>query len=450
MIIALSYLRNIKMKLFRLIMLLGLCIANAQAELGLGDSYYTLEAGDVRTVQAADVERVAVGDPNIVNYKVLDDGQLLLIAQKAGTTAIQVWRKGDRMSMLHFQLRESGTSIRSREVREMLKSIPGIKVTDINGRILVEGVVSKVDNDLINRVAQSSQNVINMTREEAFGYVPLLRIDVRIVEVSKKASSQLGLKWDASAGGPVVGVSTAMAANPLYSLTSSQESRLPGALSVHSGIPLPPKGDSHFYGYAGITSSLGSQIDLMAQTGEARLLAIPKLVAKSGEEAHFLSGGQFPIQVIDELGRPSIVFKDYGITLNVKPIVDDKQRISTAILAEVSSLDFSVAINGVPGLLSRKVDSVVNVNDNDTIVISGLASSQDSKQVSKIPFFGDLPLVGGLFRSTGKSDQQTELVILLTPHIVAPGDQHDQPLQTLSGEIVKEFKEKNINSALME
>jgi pilus assembly protein CpaC len=277
-----------------------------------------------------------------------------------------------------------------------------------------------------------------------------LRIDVRIVEISKKASSQLGLKWDSSAGGPVVGVSTAMAANPLYSIVSSQESRLPDALAVHTGIPLPPSGDSSFYGYAGITSSLGSQIDLMASTGEARLLAMPKLVAKSGEEAHFLSGGQFPIQIIDELGRPAITFKDYGITLNVKPMVDEKQRISTAILAEVSSLDFSVAINGVPGLLSRKVDSVVNVNNNDTIVISGLASSQDSRQVSKIPFLGDLPVVGGLFRSTGKSDQQTELVILLTPHIVTPGDRHDQPLQALSGEMLQGFKEKNINSALME
>lgn len=438
------------MKLFRLFVLLGMFATQAHAELGLGDSYYTLEAGDVRTVDASDIERVAVGDPTIVNYKVLDEGQLLLIAQKAGTTAIQVWRKGDRMSMLHFQVRESGTSIRSREVREMLKSVSGIKVTDINGRVLVEGTVSKADNELINRIAQSSQNVINMTKEEVFGFMPLLRIDVRIVEVSKKASSQLGLKWDASAGGPVVGVSTAMAANPLYSITSSQESRIPSALAVHTAIPLPPSGDSHFYGYAGITSSLGSQIDLMAQTGEARLLAVPKLVAKSGEEAHFLSGGQFPVQTIDDLGRPTITFKDYGITLNVKPMVDDKQRISTAILAEVSSLDFSVAINGVPGLLSRKVDSVVNVNDNDTIVISGLASSQDSKQVSKIPFLGDLPFVGALFRSTGKSDQQTELVILLTPHIVSAGDQHDQPLQTLSGEILKGFKEKNINSALME
>src|SRR5690606_7152920 len=154
--------------------------------------------------------------------------------------------------------------------------------------------------------------------------------------------------------------------------------------------------------------------------------------------------------IIDELGRPSIVFKDYGITLNVKPMVDEKQRISTAILAEVSSLDFSVAINGVPGLLSRKVDSVVNVNNNDTIVISGLASSQDSKQVSKMPFFGDLPLIGGLFRSTGKSDQQTELVILLTPRMVAPGDEYDAPIQKLGDEMVQDFKEKNINSALME
>lgn len=420
------------------------------AELPLGDSYYTLEAGDVRTVEAVDVERVAVGDPEIVNYKVLDDGQLLLIAQKAGSTAMQIWRRGDRRSMLHFQVRESGTSIRAREIKDILKRVDGVKVSEINGRVLIEGAVSKSDYELVNKIAQSSPGVISMVKEEGFAYLPLLRIDVRIVEVSKKASSQLGVRWDSTAGGPVVGVSTAWAANPVYSLVSSQEARLPDALGAWQGIPLPPINDRSFYGYAGITSSLGSQIDLMAQTGEARLLATPKLVAKSGEVAQFLSGGSFPIQVVDELGRPSITFQEYGIKLNVKPMVDDKQRISTNIFAEVSSLDFSVAIDGVPGLLARKVESVINVNNNDTIVISGLASSQDSKQVSKIPFLGDLPVVGGLFRSTGKSDQQTELVILLTPRIVAPGDEHDRPLQLISNKMADDFKEKGLNSALME
>jgi pilus assembly protein CpaC len=423
---------------------------HAFAELAPGDTYYTLEAGDVRTVAATDIERIAIGTPEIVSYKVLDDGQLLLIAQKAGNTAMQVWRQGDRVSTLHFQVRESGTSLRARELKQVLGGIPGIKVSEINGRILLEGKVNKADSEMISRIAQSTPGVISMVKEEDFAYLPLLRIDVRIVEVSKKASSQLGLKWDSSAGGPIVGVSTAMAANPLYALSSSQETRVTDALGKFTSLPLPPRGDSHFYGYAGITSSLGSQIDVMAQTGEARLLATPKLVAKSGEEAHFLSGGSFPVQIVDELGRPSISFQEYGIKLQVKPFVDDKNRISTNIAAEVSSLDFSVAINGVPGLLSRKVDSVINVNDSDTIVISGLASSQDSRQVTKVPFLGDLPVVGGLFRSTGKSDQQTELVILLTPHIVSPGDRTDAPLQAAGREFSEGFKAKDINSALME
>lgn len=425
--------------------------ASAFADIGIGDSYYTLEAGDVRTIDVTDVERVAVGNPDIVNYKVLDNGQLLIIASKVGITSVQVWRAGDRMSRLHFDVREAGTSRNGREIREMLKNIRGITVTEMNGHLIVEGKTSKADVQLIDKIAQSTGGMISLVKEEEFAYLPLLRVDVKIVELSRKTADQLGIKWDASAGGPVVGVSTAMAANPLFAISSTQETRIPTALSTFTGIGLPPKGDSHFYGYAGITSSLGSQIDLMAQTGEARLLATPKLVSKSGEEAHFLSGGSFPVQTISELGQPSITFQEYGIQLDIKPIVDDKGRINTNIHAEVSSLDFSVAINGVPGLLSRKVESVVNVNDNDAIVISGLASSQSSKQVSKIPVLGDLPFIGGLFKSTGNSDQQTELVILLTPHIIFPGDQHDEPLRAIGEKMIDDgFRDSKLNSALME
>jgi pilus assembly protein CpaC len=437
------------MKSIICILLLSISIST-MAELDPGHSYYTLEAGDVRTVTANDIERVAVGDPEVVGYKVLEEGQLLIIAQKAGNTAMQVWRKGDRISTLHFQVRESGNSLKSREIRRVLRDVPGLDISDINGRVLLEGVVSPSDAELIERVGKSSPEIINMVKVGPFDYRPLLRVDVRIVEISQRASSQLGIRWDSAAGGPIVGVSKAFKSNSQFSVMSSQEEKLRNAFAAQTGIPLPPVGDSSFYGYAGITSSLGSQIDIMAETGEARLLAMPKLVAKSGEEAKFHAGGEYPIQIIDELGRPAIEFKPYGIKLNIRPSVDDGQRISTNIYAEVSSLDFSVAIDGVPGILTRNVDSVVNVGDSDTIVISGLASSQDSNIVSKIPFLGDLPVVGGLFRSTGKSEQKTELVIMLTPRIVSPGDTRDAPLQELSNSWKDGFKSKNLDSALME
>lgn len=422
-------------------------VGGAIADIVGDDAYYTIESGDVRTVDIASVSQVAVGSPDIVNYKVLDNGQLLIIAQKAGITTLQVWRNDGRVSRLHFEVRESGTYQRIREVREMTKGIHGLAVSEINGRIIFEGKVTKADYDLVDRIVQSTLGAVSLVKVQEFEYLPLIRMDVRIVEISKKASSQLGIKWDPLAGGPVVGVSTTSVNNKLFSLVSSQETRIPNAIGT-SGVPV---GDSNFYGYVGITSSLGSQIDLLAQTGDAHLLAVPKLVAKSGEEASFLSGGSFPVQVVSALGVPSIDLKEYGITLKIKPTVDDKQRINTEILASVSSLDFSVAINGSPGLLQRQVNTVVNVFANDTIVISGLASSQNSSSVSKVPFLGDLPLIGGLFRSTGKSDQQTELVILLTPHIVSPGDKFDRPLQEAGEAMTHEgFGNTNLNSALME
>ena len=159
------------------------------------------------------------------------------------------------------------------------------------------------------------------------------------------------------------------------------------------------------------------------------MLAEPNLTTRSGETASFLAGGEFPIQSVSGLGAVDVEFKEYGIKLDIEPVVDENQNIVSRVMAEVSSIDPSVSIGSIPGLLTRKTESVINVKNNETIVISGLVSSEMSKSVSKFPFLGEIPILGELFKSRDFRDKKSELVIFVTPTIVYPGEErHDAQL----------------------
>ncbi|MDR0779436.1 MAG: type II and III secretion system protein, partial [Pseudomonadales bacterium] len=173
-------------------------------------------------------------------------------------------------------------------------------------------------------------------------------------------------------------------------------------------------------GYFGIATSIFSTINMMMTRGKAWELAAPKLSAKSGSHAVFLAGGEIPITVPSVIGQPMVIFKEYGIRLDINPTVNTRNEVNTSIMAEVSRIDPSVTVQGIPGFLTRRAETEINVNAEETIVISGLLDTTASKTVDKLPVLGDLPVLGRLFRSKGFRGNRTELVIFVTPHIVTP------------------------------
>ena len=155
-----------------------------------------------------------------------------------------------------------------------------------------------------------------------------------------------------------------------------------------------------------------------------RILAEPNLVTTSGQEASFLAGGEFPIPVPSGLGTTSIEYKKFGVALIFTPTVLDNDKISLRINPEVSELDFTsqttVVVNNfiVPGLRVRRTSTQVEMKDGQTLAIAGLLSDQYRTVVNKYPVIGDLPVLGTLFRSKNFQKSETELVILVTPHLV--------------------------------
>ncbi|MFL5440957.1 MAG: secretin, partial [Myxococcales bacterium] len=153
------------------------------------------------------------------------------------------------------------------------------------------------------------------------------------------------------------------------------------------------------------------------------VLAQPRLLAASGEKAEFLAGGEVPILMVTQ-NQFNVQFKKFGVLLNITPTADRSGNIGTEIYAEVSDVDRSLSVraNGfdVPGFRTRNVKTSVTVKDGETIILSGLFNNAESKEVSKVPLLGHIPILGELFKSRSFADNKTELAIYVTPRIASP------------------------------
>ena len=164
-------------------------------------------------------------------------------------------------------------------------------------------------------------------------------------------------------------------------------------------------------------------LQALINEGKARILSRPSITTMSGKTANILIGGRIPIPVSDGNGNVSIDWHEYGVKLNIEPVVDSEDKITSKVHAEVSTLDYSHGVKidsfSVPGIATREAESEVNVRSGMTMAIGGLINSEDAKIVSKIPLLGDLPIIGRFFRHTSNTRDKREVIILITPTLVA-------------------------------
>ena len=175
-------------------------------------------------------------------------------------------------------------------------------------------------------------------------------------------------------------------------------------------------------------------LDFLKGNGLVKILAEPTLIATSGQTANFLAGGEFPIPDIDDDGNVGVTFKPYGVELGFTPTVMSAKRISIKVEPVVSELDFAVAttIGGatVPGILARKASTMVELADGQSFAIAGILKETSRENISKYPGLGDIPILGALFKSKSFQKNETELVIIVTPHLVKPLNMAEQTLPT--------------------
>lgn len=239
---------------------------------------------------------------------------------------------------------------------------------------------------------------------------PVIELEVQVMEFKSRQLQSLGIRWQQVVNGPNVGMISDWLGGDHFRLGTQGFAATPDV----SSLALP----AGHYAYAGISSALGSQLHVLSEQGQARMLASPVLRTESGQAAEFLAGGEIPLPQTNAQGAMDVAFRSYGISLQIQPQQLDDGAIRTQVITEVSNLDPAVSVQGIPGLLTRRTESIVAVPAGQTFVISGLRSEDQAANRQQLPGLSQAPVVGSLFRHREQSRVETELVIFITPRVV--------------------------------
>jgi pilus assembly protein CpaC len=400
-------------------------------------SVYIGKSEDVRT-DTSFVE-VTVGDAEIADVNPLTDRAISILGKKNGTTRVSVYGEGKKLIGVFDVDVVHDTSLLQNELRRRFPHA-GLKVSAVNGRIMLSGTAP--DGPTLEKAVviarQFGTDVINSV---VVLQPQQVMLEVRFIEANRQAGRELGVQWNRFGDHSIINIGNRLPPQqlPVTPLGPNGTGDLPLSPAVAAGVL---SGTAPFGFLISRIVAGGVNTDLMInaleQRGLARSLAEPNLVALSGDTASFLAGGEFPVPVPGgPLGQITIDYKRYGVGLAFTPTVLSGGLINLKIEPEVSQLDTShpVQIAGVsvPPLIVRRAATTVELRDGQSFVIGGLLQSQGQSAISQLPWIGDVPVLGALFRSTLYQKNETELAIIVTPRLVRParpGDVLKTPLDT--------------------
>jgi len=371
------------------------------------ESLLSMYVGQSRVVDTEAVTRMVVGSGKIVSTKILATSQLVITAEEEGTTNIHLWGEGWEHDITIYVL-EASTSRVSAEVAALLGNIEGLTVRTVAGRTIIEGDIYERDQPLIEAAEKLYPSMVNLTRVSNAFSERMIYMEVQIVEFNTSELENLGISWATDIAGPTGAVFSAPSNNSAF------RPELDGTTGDLSTIPF---GDEGAYTFFGIATEITSRLNFLVSTGNALLLATPRLSARSGGEAEFLAGGQVPV-ITSSINGTSVEYKDFGIKLALTPFADSSGNITARVSTEVSSLDEANSVEEVPGFRTRTTATDVNMRDGETLVISGLMNSELSNTVTGVKWLMDIPVLGKLFQSKRFQSDQSELVIFVTPSII--------------------------------
>lgn len=377
-----------------------------------------LFAGESRVFPTPGVARIAVGNGQVMTAHALDDKEVIIFGNSVGTSTLFVWNEDGRYQRIRVNVVPGETARVAREIAGFLQRIPRATASVVGDKVIVEGdELDDADREKVAEMAKRYPQIVNFT--SPIGWEQMVMMDVKVVEFPKSELRELGLKWSPTGGGAIGGIWYPGGRGDVGGRKINIISPTSAPAPIGSGDGSPVTLPSQLTILSAINMGLNAQLNLLEQNGTASILAEPQLSTRSGFKASFLAGGEFPYSV-SSVNGVTVVFKPYGIKLDIEPKVGRNGVIRAIIDSEVSSLDSSITTLGGPALLSRKTKTEFNVRAGETIVLSGLLQRNSSNDVDKVPFLGDIPILGALFRSKRFQNKETELVVFVTPTIVDP------------------------------
>lgn len=377
------------------------------------------KSDDIRT-DTAFVD-IAIGDPEVADVNPLTDRALSILGKKIGTTRVTIYGEGKRLvGVFDIEVTYDVSMLAD----ELARRFPAarLRVSSVNGRILLSGEAPDgiVLDKALTVARQFGPDVINSVSVAAPQQVMM---EVRFIEVARTAGRDLGVQWNSFGRNGTVNVGSLQNASNLP-ITAPQTGT--SVTEVAAGVL---SGGSPFGFAIGRMITGGTTIDVLInaleQKGIARSLAEPNLVAMSGETASFLAGGEYPIPVSGNLGQITIDYKRYGVSLAFTPTVLNGSQINLKIEPEVSEIDATHSVQVgpnilVPALTVRRASTTIELRDGQSFMIGGLLQNNAHNDVQQLPWIGDVPVLGALFRSASYQKKETDLAIIVTPRLVRP------------------------------
>lgn len=454
-----------------LVILLGCLLPLPGVTSGTTDQeeWYELSPHDERTLPIAlhkskilkfkkKIAQIAIGNADIADAVLLNPKQLYLLGQALGTTNIQVMGENEQLlTTINLQVRHDLDTLQQ-NLQELLPN-ENIQVHSAQQSIVLSGDISSTDQAQVatslaqtflpettkkttpaedggesqaSPVATQDAGVINMLKVAGAQQIML---EVKVAEVSRQFLKRLNgnLNLAMLDGRFRIGAVSGGA-----TLSSPQGTTTPFTAdqSFLGSLIAPDK--ALFGNYVNKNLLFSAILDAAKQNGQAKVLSEPNLTTTAGQEARFVSGGEFPTPVPQADGNMAVEFKEFGVQVKFLPILTANHHISLKLDLAVSELssansmavsqDNTTAQLFIPSLTKRSVQTTVELPHGQTLSIAGLISDNTRSSVDKFPGLGDLPVIGSIFRSQEFIQGQTELVVFVTPYFTQPGMMADRPL----------------------
>src|SRR5436190_29545 len=365
------------------------------------------------------VGRFSVSNPEIAEAVLVTPDQVLVNGKSFGQVNFIAWEQSGGEYLVFDVYVRANLSLIDSQIRALFPK-DDIRLSQANGSVVISGTVTdaKIAAQAEAVVQAAGFKTVNML-ESPVKDLTQVQLLVRLAEVNRTRLRELGSSYAYQASPGVGGFLSGGGPGDVSKVTD-------GILSgTFSSLNLLVLG-----------GNAATMIHALQTQGALRALAEPNLIAMNGQEASFLAGGEFPVPIVQNGGSGngatvSIVFKEYGVRLNFKPTILDEDHIRLELEPEVSTLDF---VNGVkfdgfliPGLRTRRARTGLELRDGQSFALAGLLDNSETQSLSKVPGLGDIPIIGNLFRSKQFQKNESELMFIVTVHVVKSVNRDDLP-----------------------
>lgn len=382
------------------------------------------------------IKRASLANPDVADTVVLSPTQIYLTGKTSGVTNLTLWNESGKMMGVYDVVIMPDLSRLKENLFKAMPDEKNILVMASHDHITLSGTASNASS--LTRAmsiaeAYAPKKVINSMQ---VGGVQQVMLEVRVAEMNRELVKRLGIN---ATGMTPQGfgmtalnqLTTMLGGNSFAGVSGGLTSALTNTLNLSQQATSAVSGAFQFQ-TGNITWS--GFVDALQQENIVKVLAKPTLVALNGQEAAFLAGGEFPIPVPQAFGLVTIQFKKFGVGLVFTPNIMDRKHISLSVAPEVSELDFQNALRTqgfvVPAITTRRATTTIELADGQGFAIGGLMRDNVREIINKYPGLGDIPILGALFRSTSFQKNETELLIIVTAHLVKPLDMTAQTLPT--------------------